>query len=558
MAHHGGNDWNAATIMTNTNGTQALNEQSSRAGQAYFDVEGDRESARSQKAELSALTWRGDPTDTHSDWTIVVVTTELETTTYHVHKSVLCFGPRQSKYFSRIILNHKPKHGKESAQTPTIKVDLDQRDAQNFETLLDYVYAPSAHMLSNNDATVLTAASTLTSPSLFTVPTSDDDGSCLQEDEFITTRTAVSLRYLARRFEVDSFILAVNRFIQKDLNFSTGPVYLTKGWEYNDVRLVASAQRLCAENFEHLDVKALTKLPIHLFRVIVKSLESFDSENQELSMFLSEVVCRYLEKNQKELSADVLLELTDPMLMPYIASEPAIGFTSLVKNLESQEATKHWDKLALLCRRCAKAVVREYGWSDFSVNAAVDEYLGNSSSNKRVSRVDSLLFATSFAAALEQAQDDYELLSVEQEQMETTVRALHNSISLMEELNDRKDSYMTKQQQVMDDAKRQILELRQQLHDIKEQQRKSVPHLAVRFSPETVGCPPVRLPPPILRGASSEDASASDGQKCFTTEEIVRDLISPSEVEGAMMALRKSRRREQKSREEMRSQKSLV
>jgi hypothetical protein len=532
------------------------------------------------------------------------------------------------------MLNNKSTKGSShpvnSSVPPSIKVELDQRDAQNFETLLDFIYAPAAQQMMNlasNDGSILTAASTLTSPSLFSLPHPsnhrDDESSLLfqpsdratpagqtasAQEEYVKTGSAVSLRYLARKFQVDTLILHVNRFIQRDLSFKTGPLYLTQGWEYGDERLVASAQRLCAENFTQLDVEALVRLPPHLFRVVAKSLETFecrdDDKHREMSEFLSHVVCRYMDSNYDphSLPAEVLLELTDPILMPYLASEPAIGFTALVKKLESSEASKHWDGLALLCRRCARAVVQEYGWNDFSVSAAVDEYLGNSLSHKRVSRVDSLLFATSFAAALEQAQDDFEDLMLEQERLEQTIKLLHNSISAMEDMNDRKNSYMSKQQEVIDDAKRQILQLKQQMTAIRNaQQHQQLQRRAARTaSPALPGqeqqyhqalahTPPLAKSSPVISTSSPLEPSAAQHSaavldqcdesaeqqlqqlqnqeqqtpkqqpRCFTTEEIVRDLISPSEVEGAMMALRQSRRqRDFKTREELRTKHSLV
>jgi hypothetical protein len=538
------------------------------------------------------------------------------------------------------MLNNKstkgPSHLRSPPVPPSIKVELDQRDAQNFETLLDFIYAPAAQQMMNlasNDGSILTAASTLTSPSLFSLPQSsshrDEDGSQLfppserampaahtasRPEEYVKTSSAVSLRYLARKFQVDTLILHVNRFIQRDMSFKTGPFYLTQGWEYGDERLVTSAQRLCAENFTQLDVEALVRLPPHLFRVVAKSLETFecrdDDKHREMSEFLSNVVYRYMDSNYdpQTLPADVLLELTDPILMPYIASDSAIGFTALVKKLESSEASKHWDGLASLCRRCARAVVQEYGWNDFSVSAAVEEYLGNSQSHKRVSKVDSLLFATSFAAALEQAQDDFEDFMLEQERLEQTIKILHNSITAMEDMNDRKNSYISKQQEVIDDAKRQILQLKQQVTAIRKAQQHQqlqrgrggaggasppvLPSSSQQHPQASVYTPPqVKPPPPVISTSSPQEPSASQHRvnvmdpsneaaeqqqqlsshmpstpkqqqqqpRSFTTEEIVRDLISPSEVEGAMMALRQSRRqRDMRTREELRAKKSLV
>lgn len=583
-------------------------------GHSYFDIEGDNDrqgddtsgAGGSHDDGLATLTWRGDPSETHSDYTIVVVTDELHTLTYHVHKSVMCFGPRQSKFFARIMLNNNKNKNNNKGGTskngsdnnpaasatnapPSTKVELTQRDADNIPILLDFIYAPSVQAMeayhegssAAGGSTVLTAASTFTSSySLLTVQTrshdEDSNGTISgapstdsattnnsKEDILITTKNAVSLRFLARKFEVEPFMLAVNRFIQKDLSFKTGPTYLNRGWEYQDDRLVKSAQRLCVENFQLLNIKALTKLPLQLLRILLKALESFDEENKALSTFLSDVVCEYMEKNPKALSAAILLELTDPIRMPYIAAEAAIGFTALVKELNSDDATQYWDGLVQLCRRCAKAVVRQYGWNDFCVDAAVTEYLGHSTSNRRVSRVDSLLFATSFASALEQAQDDYEEIIVEQERLESTVEALSSTIALMEDIGVRKEEHMGKQQKAIQDARKQILDLKQQITDIKEHQRRLYVAQHVVAPPPPPDTPPqpaaTSRPQPQQQYHHQQQHQPHKKGPDLTPEDIVRDLIAPSEVVGTIIASRKDknkppsgRKPELRSKEEMR------
>jgi hypothetical protein len=473
------------------------------------------------------LTWRGDPSETMSDWTIVIVTNELQTITYHVHKSVLCYGPRQSRYMSRLILNHQSSSSSSSSSqkkskhrsTRTTKVELDQRDANNVPILLDFIYAPCSY--NSCSGTVATAASTITTPSLLTAPS--EDCSLVLED--ITHHNSVSLRHLARTFEIDSLMMAVNRFIQRDLNLKSGPKYLMEASEYKDERLLESAQRLCTDNFEELDLKTLCKLPVHIFRRLIISLENYEEDDDKLSRFMSEVVCRYLEKHPKNLSAELLLELTDSLLMPCLASEAAIGFTALIKRLNTNETEARWMELVDLARRCAKAVVQEYGWNDFSVEAAVDEYLGNTREGpaKVVSRTDSLLFATSFAAALEQAQDDYEQVVVEQEQLEVTVNTLFESVAKLEESNQRKDDYLGKQQRAIEEAKKQILKLKNQVGTIKKEQLRRHPVNTIR------GASPARreLVAPSRTAAAAEQIHRHKSDN-------IREMRSKSAMRGLM------------------------
>ena len=446
----------------------AQHEVVSSPGMTYFDLDGDKQikPSNSEDSGPIAFTWRGDPNETMSDYTIVVVTNELQTSTYHVHKSALCFGPRHSKYFAQIMLNSSTDKWKKKSRSvvPSTKVELDQRDANNFPIFLDWIYAPCANLSSNG--TVVTAASTMSSPSLVTVGTDDSSSNAVFDE--LTTENSVSLRFLAKRFDVDSMMLVVNRFIQKDLNFKTGPTYLSSAAEYNDSRLMDAAQRLCAENIEQISSKSLMRLPPHLFRIVIKSLESFEEDNNELSIYLSEIVCRYLEKYPESLSASLLLELTDPLLMPCIASEAAIGYTALIKELKSDDVQTHWKGLVSLSRRCAKAVVQEYGWSDFSVGAAVDQYLGTKENGADAAKnVDSLLFATSFAAALDQAQDDHEEILIEQDRLEKMVNQLFETVTSLEKSNSRKDEHLAKQQWAIEEAKKQIVSMKKQIGDTK-------------------------------------------------------------------------------------------
>ena len=431
----------------------------SELGDAYFTVEEhqDLEPTRSDNSG-QPLTWRGDPSETHSDWTIVVLTNELQTISYHVHKSVVCFGSRSSKYFARLLSNNEAKK--------MTKVELDAVDAVNFPILLDYIYAPCSYTSGTGIGTLPTAMSTLTSPTLLSMSRSmEDDGSFLALGEDVHSNNAVSIRYLARKFEIDSLTLAANRFIQKDLTLETAPRYLIMGRLYDDERLLQSATRLCVENFLSLDKKALTKLPFDVFRNLVMAIQGGqEEEGVERSCFLSEVVCRYLEIHTSYVTVDLLLELTEPSLMPFIAADAAIGFTALIKALPPEDVIKNWHELALFSRRCARSVVRDYGWNEFSVSGAVDEYLSQSANlQQTLSHTETLLFATSLAAALDQAQQDYHGVVSEQENLQQMLGNLNNTLDLMEKMNERKDKYLSYQSKALEEARQRIDELEREL-----------------------------------------------------------------------------------------------
>ena len=500
-------------------------EHSATTRSRYFNVDGDDDQAslhlHTSSCETveesniattkSALTWRGKPEETNSDCSIVVVTNELESQSYYVHKRIVS---KQSKFFYKTFKQRRKKDSKKKRQKmPSVKVELEDRDAKNFPFVLDFIYnnpsssengPTSRNSKRGNDNVIGTSSSNTTDPtvsisysmSVDTLPTLPSMSSLLSSSSFdqhdddqyiintktattsnntfdnLTTHNAVSIRYLGRKLEMDNLTKMINRFIQRDLTFLSGPTYLYNAYEYNDDRLMSAAQRLCAENIEQIDKRALLKLPVHLFRIVIRSLETYQEEtNQQLSLFLSTIVCKYLERHPKLRSAELLLELTDPLLMPYVKSEAAIGFTAIVKDLDPSDAMNHWDKLLQLCERCAKSVVREYGWSDFSVQAAVTDYLGrgkenNSSTVEAVSctnAVDSLLFATSFAAALEQAQDDYEDITTAHDNLSKLLTTLNISVAVWERTSQQKDEYIKQQNEALVKSKQEIAMLRRDL-----------------------------------------------------------------------------------------------
>ena len=413
------------------------------------------------------LTWRGDPSATLADFTIVVVTNELQSYTHHVHRSVLCFGGRNSGFFRRVVPKaiDKQNHRSNKNMLPSTKVELDQRDVRNFPVLLDFMYSTSNVGISSN-GTIATANSTMS----FTSSTDDMSNQSAAGEGLINAGNAVSLRHLARIFEVESLTLAVTRFIQKDLNVENALRYLVSANEYQDARLFQSANRLCLDNFTQLDKKDLTKLPYPTFRILVRSFESIKEDDKNTSFFLSEVVCRYLEKNRNIVTAAILLELTDNLLVPYIAPEAAIGFTAIIKSLKPEDAKTKWDPLVRLCRRCAETVVKEYGWSDFAVDGAMNEYLGHSVSlHSEVNCVDSLLFATSFAAALAQAQGDYGEVQSSQSALEGMLGMLSQTVDLLEKANERKDRYMSKQDETIAESRKRENYLENEVRELKQQ-----------------------------------------------------------------------------------------
>lgn len=447
-------------------------------GENYFNLEGDAELYLSGSEDFESaisISWRDDPTITMSDWKIIVATKNDKSQTYHVHKSILSSGPRSSKYFAKLFALSKgtpSKHLKYNllSNNDCTRIELSERDANNMPIILDFIYAGANTTSLSCNGTVATAASStvLSSPSFPSQVNSsldEDETVCLGDD--INTQNAVSIRHLSRLFGCDALTFAINKFIQRDLSFKTGPTYFKQAYEYKDDRLLEASKRLCCEHFASISVNPILKLSFILFKDLIVSVGCDKQITDNTSLVLSEVVYLYLESHPAHFTAENLLDLTDSHIMPKIGPEPAVGFTALVRDLDSKSTIIHWRRLVDLCQRCAQAVVAEYGWTDFSVQAAVDEFLDGCSKDRRY-RIDSLLFATSFASALQQAQADHIRTLQSREEVDNAVQNLQQSVKLLEKNSKRKDDQIEAQKRNAEEAKRQIMYLKKKLAEARQ------------------------------------------------------------------------------------------
>jgi len=449
-------------------------------GESYFTLDDETilYGADSDESDESMiLSWRGNPKTNRSDWRLVVVTKNHKPRTYYVHRQILSQGPQSSKYFRMLFGSSKGTPSKLlkrkdiTSNSSSTKIDLEEQDAKNFPDFLDYLYTGASISSSSCGSTVATAASsTMTAIQMHSTKSrsSSEDEHNICIGETTNTNNAVSLRHLSRLFGCEALTLAINKFIQRDLSFKTGPIYFKHAREYKDERLAEAAKRLCSEHFEEISVKSLLQLPIDLLKELIESLNCSESKSDSTSLVLSEVVYLYLEHHPRHISAANLLDLTNSLTMPRIGPEPAIGFTALVKDLDSKDTIIHWIRLADLCKRCADAVVVEFGWREFSVQSALNEYLDAACANRR-SQTDSLLFATSFASALQQAQSDHGSVKKRQEGLEKMVVDLKKSVEKLERSNQRKDDQIEAQKTALAESRRSNVYLTKKLSEIKQQ-----------------------------------------------------------------------------------------
>jgi len=89
-------------------------------------------------AEEEAPLWRQDPAESFSDWEIVISCNGGKLKTFHVHKTSLAKGPRQSQYFAAQFRACTRENNDN-----TSRIDLASSAFNAFPIFLDYMYTGS-------------------------------------------------------------------------------------------------------------------------------------------------------------------------------------------------------------------------------------------------------------------------------------------------------------------------------------------------------------------------------------------------------------------------------
>ena len=172
------------------------------------------------------ISWRHDPEESFSDWTIVVTSEPREgnegietdgtptptSETYHVHRLVVGAGPRKSNYFLRLF---KTK-GLKEAQASTSHITLERSAANAFPLMLDFMYDISSG------------------------------------DVEASTETAVALKHLANYFDVPSLLDNINKFIQDDLTLDNMHIYARDGNLFHDDETIQDTMKRAAPEWRNL------------------------------------------------------------------------------------------------------------------------------------------------------------------------------------------------------------------------------------------------------------------------------------------------------------------
>jgi hypothetical protein len=181
------------------------------------------------EVEVVPLSWRGDPSETLSDFTIDVISDGKPSTRYPVHRCLLAVGERACQYFARLF---SPRSGIQLAEVNDgcLKLPLSDAEAEAFPVFLDFVYGGELSLTRSSAPAMLHMAS-----------------------------------YLGCKALHDSTV----DFIGNDITPSTAPLYLTGAENFGLGELTQAALELCNKNLELADIEEISKLePDLMIRVI--------------------------------------------------------------------------------------------------------------------------------------------------------------------------------------------------------------------------------------------------------------------------------------------------
>jgi hypothetical protein len=250
--------------------------------------------------------WRMNPAESHSNWTIEIEHTRSETVdTYHVHKHVLAFGPRRSKFLAEAFRTSSTPSG--SCFTRFLMEDA---AATMFPLLLDFIYSPAI-------------------------------------DIKVKRENAVALRYLAKTFKVRPVLVKVAIFIADDMSVSSLDTYVTDSSIYEDHKVLKLIIEECARKIEIIEASHpmwTVMEPETFLRVISSPLINRNTASKHLSVLVSE----YQLLHKYEMDGAMFWKFTTEDILPLVHRKAALVL------LETAEEYDNEEDFASLRTRCTR------------------------------------------------------------------------------------------------------------------------------------------------------------------------------------------------------------
>jgi hypothetical protein len=288
-----------------------------------FDYDDEMLEVSKDEEEEDQLTWRLDPEESLSDWT-VILTNKLngEVKPYHLHKNILAVGPRKCDYFVGVFKSNRTQ----GAASNKTEMGLEAPAFDCFPHFLDYVY--STHELE------------------------------------LTTETATALRHLAKCFGLKIMFKQATEFLLKDIALSNILTYYKHSVILLDEKITAMVARHLARNIMKIEVSGeVVKAVDPEFLLRVLSAPEIDTKNKHYHVSL--LLAEYCKLNKERMDAAIFLKLIDEKILPVI--DHTVGLVMLEMEADLvvvASSVLKFSNITSLQKRCIKDLSSH--WKEFS------------------------------------------------------------------------------------------------------------------------------------------------------------------------------------------------
>lgn len=261
------------------------------------------------------LSWRLDPEESLSDWTIVIQNESSgQVREYNVHKNILAVGPCKSEYFATVFRSQMMEN-----ETNTSRIALEDVAADAIPLMLDWCYSQKLD---------------------------------------VSSEFAVALRYLAQYFGIKLLYRKVMAFVKDDMNMTNVHHYIQTAKLFHDEKMLSLSLNICIQGIQDVEPSSqlLQSIDLEFFHEIISSPEV---DTCSVSCHISKIVAAFCCLHEHELDEETFEKLTDRRFIPLVAKESAM----ILLELESR-LFRNNDEATCLQKRCTNVLAQH--WKDFA------------------------------------------------------------------------------------------------------------------------------------------------------------------------------------------------
>jgi len=262
--------------------------------------------------KYNRLHWNIDPISSFSDWNIELSVledgVEIESRTYHVHKSILAVGTRRSEYFAQIFYNDN------LINDFTSKVHLEKAVAHVFPALLDYLYFPERPL------------------------------------KVLCRETVVALHYLGNHFGMQQLIRDAKHLLKKDLTIENCLTYYRQAIVVKDAKVQEVVSKMCAANVDEIFPSSAI-IQVYEPNLWLQVLETYPKHEYAKCCHVSRLMAAFCENNYSELDAAMLDKIVVKVNLPHIPLDAGISFINIENRLLRRDENSSQQKLTDIQKR---------------------------------------------------------------------------------------------------------------------------------------------------------------------------------------------------------------